>query len=178
MDGADASAVAISIRLNEIRHTLVLPDSVSYLRDIVRTLGPADALRRLLAEDARADHDPRLRYLRLTRSLGADINGSPTVAVLEEDVVGILLPLYVGISGRFDRTIKKEEHDLRLGPVAPEHAEGRVLSQLARDMKALGLRGGMATLWVDKQPCRWCAPILPSITKQYDVTLTIEFALI
>ncbi len=175
MDGSDASAVAVGIRLNEIRHTLVLPDSVSYVRDIVRTLGPADALRHLLAEDARADHDPRLRYLRLTRSLGANINGSPTVAVLEADVVGILLPLYIGISGRFDQTVKKEEHDLRLGPVAPEHAEGRALSQLARDMKALRLRGGTATLWVDKPPCRWCAPVLPSITKQYDVTLIIEF---
>ncbi len=160
----------IQYQLQEIEAALTLPRSKEYFEEIVKTLEPREALEKLQDEAARSTKvNPRLEEIRQRMGLGSNIEGSPTVAILIADVPGVSSE-YEGVSGKFEPNVSS---DLRLGAVSLTHAEGRALAKLANDMKIRKITGGEATLYVDKPLCNYCQKVVFSITKQYDVKLTI-----
>lgn len=161
----------IQKELAQIKKALVLRRSIQYFNQVVQQYQNdlAQALAIFKQEDSRSDIHLRIRQIRDEYALGANIERSPTVAVLVCNIVGISNEYY-GISGKFEQNVAS---DLKLGAVARTHAEGRALAKLARDMKAANLTGGSAILYVDKIPCGFCKVVIPSIKKQYDVDLRV-----
>lgn len=158
-------------QLDEIEASLLLPQSKEYFRQTIERLEPFNALKKFQDEAARsAKVNPRLEEIRQEIGLGANIEGSPTVALLIPNIPGIDSE-YQGVSGKFEQNVKS---DLRLGAVSLTHAEGRVLAKLANEMKAKNITGGEATLYVDKPLCNYCQKVVFSIEKQYGVKLTIK----
>ena len=150
-----------------MRDKLVLPKSKTYFDEKVVALGEAGALALFKGEDARTDK-VGLRALRDSNNLGANIEGSPTVATLSANVPGLGPVGFTGISGSYDSAAPSK---LRLNAVTPTHAEGRCMTKLAAAMDAVSARGGAGALSVDKPPCGFCSGAFTSMREQYGVAL-------
>jgi hypothetical protein len=159
--------IPLSPELQAIRDALVTPRSIRYFNEQVGKLGNQEALALFQHQiGLTAATDARLQQLRDGLGAGPNIKHSPTVAFLFAEVPHSVQ--FEGISGGLPYPT-----DLRLGPVSPRHAEGKVLAQLARYMHDNNLYGGRALLFVDKPPCGWCRVVLPNIEVQYGVRLEI-----
>ena len=77
-------------QLDEIEASLLLPQSKEYFRQTIGKYDPFNALKKLQYEAARsAKVNPRLEEIRQEMRVGANIEGSPTVALLIPNIPGI-----------------------------------------------------------------------------------------
>jgi hypothetical protein len=159
--------------LEGMRKALVTPKSKEYFGNKIKELGQEKALKLFQAEDASTDETHRaLRGVRNERGAGPNISHSPTVAILTADIPGLGSVQYSNASGGQGTSVPVLDA-LKTNAISPSHAEGRVMGQLAIEMKQKGLRGGQVTVYVDKHPCRSCKGAITKMKEQYGVTLNV-----